>query len=101
MAGAGRAAVEVSLFGRVRIALAARGALCRGEAGGKRLEDRIESGHSIVGAADHQAVATVQAPHAAAGAAVEVLDAELLEFVGAPDVVAIIGVAAVHHHVAG
>jgi hypothetical protein len=55
----------------------------------------------LVFAADHQAVAPVQAPHAAAGADVDVVDAGALEVLGPGDVVPVVGVPAVDHDVAG
>ncbi len=52
-------------------------------------------------AADHQAVAALEAPDAAAGAHVDVVDALGGEFFGAADVVDVVGVAAVDEDVAG
>ena len=45
------------------------------DARGKRVEDRIEALHRLVLAADHHAVAALEAPDAAAGADVDVVDA--------------------------
>ena len=64
-------------------------------AGGERLEDRVEPLHRRVLAADHQAVAALQPPDAAARADIDVVDALRLQFGGAADVVVVVGVAAV------
>ena len=55
----------------------------------------------VVLAADHLAVAALQAPDAAAGADVDVVDALGLQLRGAADVVEVVGVAAVDDDVAG
>ena len=64
-------------------------------------EDRVEALDRAVGAADHQAVAALEAEDAAAGAAVDVVDPLLADLGGAADVVAVVGVAAVDDRVAG
>ena len=56
--------------------------------------------HDLRLAADHHAVAALQAPDAAAGADVDVVDALRREFLGAADVVDVVGVAAVDEDVA-
>ena len=66
----------------------------------ERREDRIEVLHDRRFAADHQAVAALQAPDAAAGADVDVVDAPLGELAGAADVVVVVRVAAVDDDVA-
>ena len=71
------------------------------DARGERREDRVEPLDRLVGAADHQAVAALEAEDAAAGAAVDVVDPALGELAGAADVVAVVGVAAVDDRVAG
>ena len=50
-------------------------------------------------AADHHAVTAFQAPHAAAGSDVDIVDALRCEFLAAPDVVDVIGIAAVDQDV--
>ena len=65
-----------------------------------RLEDRVEPLHRRLVAADHQAVAAHQAPDAAGGADVEVVDALGLQLLAAADVVDVVGVAAVDQDVA-
>ena len=54
----------------------------------------------VVLAADHQAVAALEAVHAAAGADVDVVDALVLQLSGSVDVVAVVGVSAVDDDVA-
>src|ERR1035437_2897602 len=68
---------------------------------GKRLEQRIQVCDRGVGPADPQAVAALEPPHATAGATVDVTDPGRLEFLRAADVVAVGGIAAVDHDVAG
>jgi hypothetical protein len=63
-------------------------------------EDRIEPLHRGFLAADHQAVAVLQAPHPAARADVDVLDPARGQLVGANDVIGVVRVAAVDHDVA-
>ncbi len=69
-------------------------------AGRQRREDRVEVLDHVGLAADHHAVAALQAPDAAAGADVDVVDALRRQLLGAPDVVDVVGVAAVDEDVA-
>ena len=67
----------------------------------QRLEDRIEPvDHGLV-AADHHAIAALDAPDAAGGADIEIMDAARLQRLAAADVVLPEGVAAVDDDVAG
>ena len=67
----------------------------------QRREDRIEPvDHGLV-AADHHAIAALDAPDAAAGADVDVMDAALLQRLAAADVVLPERVAAIDDDVAG
>jgi hypothetical protein len=96
------AAVQIAVLGRRRIAGAAGRPLGGAvDAGRDRLEDRVEPLDRLVGPADHQAVAALEPPDTAARADVEVVDAARLERLGAVDVVAVVGVAAVDDRVAG
>jgi hypothetical protein len=52
-------------------------------------------------ATDHQAVAALESPDAAAGADIDVVDVFLGEFGGAAEVVDVVGVAAVDQNVVG
>jgi hypothetical protein len=101
MAGAGWATVEIALFGSARSFLASWSAWCIAASGRERLEDRVEMPHDVVLAADHLAIAALEAPDAAAGADVDVMNALGGEFLGAANVVDVIGIAAVDHDVAG
>ena len=75
VAGAVGAAVEITLLGGAAELLAAGGARDVAGAGGERGEDGVEAFHDVVFAADHHAVAALEAPDAAAGADVDVVDA--------------------------
>src|SRR6185312_15695498 len=99
--GTGRAAVQVALLGGRRLALAAGRALRGVDAGGQRAEERVQALDRLVVAADHQAVAAVEAEDAAAGAHVDVVQPLLAELGGAAQVVAVVGVAAVDDGVVG
>jgi hypothetical protein len=57
--------------------------------------------HRVGLAADHHAVAAIEAPDAAARADVDIVDALGFQFLRAPDVVDAIGIAAVDQDVAG
>src|SRR5438132_871264 len=100
-AGAVRSAVEIALLGGAahgrptRSARDVAGARCQPQ------EDRIEvSDHRLL-APDHQAIAALQPPDAAAGPDVHVVDALLSELSRTPDVVDVIGITAVDEDVAG
>ncbi len=88
--------MQVSLFG------SARGFLSSGSAGdiaeprSKSFKDGIETLDDFVFAADHLAVSALQAPDAAAGAYIHVMNAFGGKFVSAPDVVNVAGVAAIN-----
>ena len=62
---------------------------------GEPLEDRVEMLHDVRLAADHHAVAPLEAPDAAARPDVHVVNALCREFLRAADVVDVVGVAAV------
>jgi hypothetical protein len=98
--GAVGPAVQVAVLRRRGLAGAPRRALRRANPRRQRGEDRIEPLDRSVGAADHQAVAALEAEDAAAGAAVDEVDAALAQLLGAADVVAVVGVAAVDDRVA-
>src|ERR1019366_9539775 len=77
MSGTRWPAMNVALFGGARYFVAAR---CPGNiagSGGERFEDSIELLHSFLGAANHHAITAVQAPDAAAGADIHVVNAFL------------------------
>src|ERR1700682_4431478 len=68
---------------------------------GKRLEDGVEALYNFIFSADHLAIAAFQAPNAAAGSHVNVVQAFGREFFCAANVVNVIGIAAVDHDIAG
>src|SRR5882724_1950163 len=95
VAGTRRAAVEIAFFGGAGAPFAAGGAVDITATGSECFENGIEVFHDAVFAADHLAVAALEAPDAAAGADVNIVNAFGSEFLGAADVVDVVGVAAV------
>ena len=100
VARADRAAVQIALLRGAGDLVAARRALDLAAAWRERLEDRIEALDDLVLAADHEAVAALEAVHAAAGAGVDVVDVLRGERLRAADVVLEERVAAVDDRVA-
>ena len=100
VAGPARTAVEVALLGRAATGLAPLRPRCGPDPGGERPEDGVQPLYCLVWPADHQAVASLQAEDAAAGAAVDVEQPLLGHAGGPPDVVAVVGIAAVDDGVA-
>ena len=100
VAGAVRSAMQVAQFGGAADALApgrtrdVPGTRCQ------RLEDRIEMPHGGIRSADHHAVSALEAPDAAAGSDIHVVDPFGCKLFGAADVVHVIRVAAVDEDVA-
>ena len=92
---AGRAGVDIAALGAGIAFLAARCARDIAEPGSKRREDRIEVIHRLLLAADHHAIAALDAPDAAGRAAIDVANALLGELLGAADVVFVEGIAAI------
>src|SRR5581483_8943603 len=96
MSGTGGTTIEVTFFGGAGALLAAR----RGRGGGTSRsqcpKDGIQALDDGFGAANHQAIAAFQSPHPAAGARVHIMETPGGEFVGAPNVVNVIGVATVN-----
>src|ERR1700751_4152868 len=88
-------AVDVSVFGGASEFLAARRARNVADAGSESLEDGIELLYGFSGTANHHAIAAFEAPHAAAGSDIDVVNALLLETLGAADIIFEVGVAAV------
>ena len=81
---------SVSLSGRARnIAHARR----------ERGENRIEMLDDLVLAANHHAITSLQTPHPSAGAHIHIVDLARSEFLRAPDIVDVIGIAAVDQDV--
>jgi len=101
MSGAVRPAVKVAERGRSESGRAAGGA-ARGQppARRERGEHRFDPRDDLGFAADHEAISLLEPEHAAARADVEIVDAGGAELGGAPDVVLVVGIAAVDQHVA-
>src|ERR1700722_897309 len=79
VSGADRPGVNVALLDPAIAALASRGAWDIADARRQRREDRIKAIHPRLVAADHHAVATLDAPDAAGGADVDIMDATLFQ----------------------
>src|ERR1051325_3582244 len=89
------AGVDVALLDPGIAALAAFGARDVAGTRRQRLEDGIEPGDDLLGAADHHAIAALDAPDAARSADVEIMDAAHLQCLATADVVLPEGVAAI------
>ena len=93
--------MQIALLGRAAELLAARRARdvcrCRGPALAKIGSSCL---NHVVLAADHHAVAALQSPDAAARADVDIVDSLRAQFLRAPDVVDVVGIAAVDEDVA-
>src|SRR5438128_2216407 len=101
MPGAAGAGMDIALLDPDIAAVAAAGAQNVADPRRQRLEDRIEPvDHGLV-AADHHAIPALDAPDAAAGADVHVVQPALPERLAAADVVLPERVAAVDDDVAG
>src|SRR5206468_10011852 len=94
VAGTGGPAVQPALLLGCRVALASRSAHGGIDTRGERLEHRHQAPDGLVVAADHQAVAALAAPHAAADSDVHVVDALSAELTRAAEVVDVVRVAA-------
>src|SRR5436309_1477039 len=92
--------VEVALLGSSPHALPAGSAGCCIDAWSQGREERVEMLDDLVLSTDHQAVAALESPNAAARANVNVVDVLSLELGGAPDIIAIVRVAAIDDDVA-
>jgi hypothetical protein len=92
---------SIALFGGACDLLTPRRARDVAHPGRQRLENRVEALHRLIRAADHQAVATLQAHHASARAHIYMADLLRREFLGPENVVHVVGVAAVDEEVAG
>src|SRR6476661_8546976 len=99
MSGTGRAAVEIALFGSSANFFASRSPISVSATGGQRFEDGVEALDDVRFAANHLAVATLEAPDAAAGADVAIMNALGRKLFGATDIVDVVGVSAVDHDI--
>src|SRR5206468_12286691 len=94
-------AVQITLLAGAAARDAARGARNVADSGREPRENRIEMPHDGLLAADHHAIAALEAPYAAARSDVDVMDALARELLCAANVVDVIRIAAVDHDVAG
>ena len=92
--------MQVAFLGGAAGFFAAGSAIDIAASGSERFENRVEVLDDVVFAANHLAVTALEAPDAAAGADVNVVDAFGGELLGAADVVDVVGVAAVDDDVA-
>src|ERR1700740_972721 len=95
MAGAGGPAVEITFFGSAADPFASGRARGVAAAGCQRFENGVEMLDDVFLAANHLAVAALESPDAAAGAHINVMEALVGEFLGAANVIDVIGIAAV------
>src|SRR5712692_9879489 len=101
VASAGRAAVQIAFLGGASYLVAAGGAINIAAARSECFENRIETSHDVGLAADHLAIAAFEAPNAAAGADVAIVDALGGEFFRTADVIDIVRISAIDHGVSG
>src|SRR5262245_40297831 len=99
VAGPVRTQLETPLLGCPFGLLASRRARDVASSWRQRREDRIEIINHVRFAADHHAVASLQSPHTAARANVDVVDALRRQFFRAANVVDVIGIPAVNEDV--
>ena len=91
--------MQVAIFGGARDFVAARRASDVAASGRQRLEDRVQALHGRLFAADHHAIAALQAPHAAAGADIYIMNSLGREFLAAADIVNVIRISAIDNDV--
>ena len=101
MPGAIGTAMEIALFGGAARFFAAARSRDGADAGSQGCKDRVETVHDVILAADHHAIAALESPDAAAGANIDIVDLLRRQFLGAADVVDIVGIAAVDDDVTG
>src|SRR5579872_3700065 len=89
------AAMHVAALRPRVAAIATGGARNVAGTGSERGEDRVETLDRRLVAADHEAIAALQPPDAAAGADIDVMDASFLQRFGAADIVLVEAIAAV------
>jgi len=93
--------VQIAGFGSAAAGLESRSARDVADSRRESLKDGIETRDGFVGTAEHHAVSAVDAPDAAAGADVDVVNALVFQRAGAADIILVIRVAAVDDGVAG
>src|SRR5277367_5079594 len=93
--------MEIAFLGGSGNFLAAGGAIDVATARSERFENGVEVFNDVILAANHLAVAPLEAPDAAAGANVAIVEALGGELFGAANVVYVVGIAAVDDDIAG
>ena len=101
MARTHRPGMQIAIGDSRIAAFAARRLVDVARARRQRREDRIKPVHRRLVAADHHAIAALQSPDAAGGAAIDIGDILFGQRLGAADIVLVKRVAAVDHDVAG
>src|SRR5262245_35007438 len=99
VSGPVRTAVQVAFFGGTFRLLATRSARYVTHSRCERLEDGIEMTDHVRLAADHHAVASLQSPHTAARAYIDIVNALRRQLARAPNVVDVIRIPAVNEDV--
>src|SRR4051794_28291227 len=100
MAGAVGPAMQIAELGSAGWQLfAAGGRRYLAFAGSERRKDRIEALDDRLLAADHHAIAPLEPPYSAAGPDIDIVDAPRRQLLGAPDIVDVIGIAAIDQDV--
>src|SRR5215469_8662340 len=98
MAGAILTAMQITLFGRAAELLASWRARNVASARRQRCENRVETLNHFLLPADHHAITAFQSPDAAAGADVNVMNFFRRQFLGATDIIHVVGVASVNEN---
>src|SRR5260370_22595775 len=102
VAGAVRPTMQVALLGGAGAQfLPSRSGRDVALAGGQGRKDRIETLDHRLFAADHHAIAAFQPPDSPAGPDIDVVDPPRHQLLGAPDVIDVVGIAAVDQDVVG
>src|SRR5712675_2132201 len=95
VARARRAAVEIAFFRSARGLLAPWSTRRITAPRSQRVENGIKVANGVIFAANHLAVAALQAPHAAAGANINIVNALCRKLLGAANIIDVIGVATI------
>src|ERR1051326_4756004 len=96
-----RSAVQIPLFGGAPQFLSPRCTFHGPDSRSQCRENRIEMFDGPILAANHQAIAALESPHAAACSNVKIMDAVGFELFSSPDIIVEIRVAAVNNNVVG
>src|SRR5205823_12023608 len=100
VAGAVRPAMQVTVLGSAADVLTARSGRYIASARSQRGKQRVEMPDNLCFAADHHAVAAFQPPYSAARPDIDIMDPPRRQLLGTPDIVDVVGIAAVDQDVA-